>query len=665
MLEALQTGPLRLDADEVRALTHEGFVVTERKTYASFADAWLSIYQADLPLFVSADALLHALHRSYDAILASLEREVLGVRLDALLRGMRARLAGPEGAALSAVVRADVDVVTTVALRLLENAPAPPVIASNEPVVAALVEKAQSAAGTDTTPLFGRARDVDWSQFRPRGHYAQRGSVVLGVGVPPVSLADYFRASMWLGRTDARLTISEPDGPPRLDRRALEDAFGVRAVMGEPEMGAWRALDTTMAALVGERDAAAPPDLDALARDLSAGSERERSKIPNARILEVLVAGHYGEQRILSQIVLADSLHPGRIGRAFLLVGQRYTPDAHALSELTADRVAHRLMPDPLDVAYTVLGDDAAKPLLAGDIKRFVQPPAFESALAKARARVDAVGPNFWRSSLYTSWLDALRALSHAPAPSLWPAVSPAPWGRRILSSQLASWAELRHDTLLYAKQSYTSGFLCSFPDARVDPYPEFYDALERLGRKGQNLAQSLDFGNAIGTRSRVVAYFDHFADVAHRLSAIARAQQSGQPLTSSDLAWINGAISQDPPAPSCGPPPRIVRGWFVDLYFNHDALLFAPTIADVHTQPTDEVGTPVGKVLHVGTGRPRLVVLNAGDSHHVRPYFGAVSMFAQAVYGNLTRVSDQDWLRAHEQQNAEDVPWMRDLVVH
>jgi hypothetical protein len=664
MLERLQAGPLRLDADEQRTLARNGFVVTERKTYPTFADAWLSVYKADLPLFVSADALLHALHRSYDAVLASVEREVLGARLDTLLRGMHARLAGVEGAALSAPVRADVDVVTTVALRLLENTPAPPVVASNEPLIAAIVEKAQTAAGDDSAVLFGRARPVDWSQFRPRGHYTQGGRVVLGNGVPPVSLADYFRASMWLGRIDARLTISPLHGPLLLDRRALEDAYGVRAVMGEPEMEAWRALDTTMAALVGDRDAAAPPDLDALARDLGAAGERERSKIPDARILQALLDGHYGEQRIRSQIVLEDPSHPGRIDRAFLLLGQRYTPDAHALSDLTADRVAHRLMPDPLDVAYTVLGNDDAKPLLAPDIARFVRSPALEPALAMDRARFDAAGPQLWQSSLYTSWVDALRALSHAPSPSLWPAVSPAPWGRRILSSQLASWAELRHDTLLYAKQSYTSSFVCSYPDARVDPYPGFYDALERLGRKGQDLARSLDFGRAVALQNRVSAYFDHLADVAHRLGAMARAQQSGEPLAGTDLAWINGAITEDPPVPSCGPPPRIVHGWFIDLYFNHDALTFAPTIADVHTQPTDEAGTPVGNVLHVGTGRPRLVVVNAGDPHHVRPYVGAVSMFAEAVFGNFTRLTDEEWLRLHGLQNAEDVPWMRDVVV-
>ena len=132
------------------------------------------------------------------------------------------------------------------------------------------------------------------------------------------------------------------------------------------------------------------------------------------------------------------------------------------------------------------------------------------------------------------------------------------------------------------------------------------------------------------------------------------------------DLAFVNSAISEDPPHPGgCGAPPRVVHGWFVDLYFDKDPLAFAPAIADVHTQPQGPGGTPVGNVLHVGTGQPRLVVVNGGDRAHVRPYVGAVSTFAQTVVGNFQRYTDEEWLRQVWQKNPDDVPWMRDVVVH
>ena len=49
----------------------------------------------------------------------------------------------------------------------------------------------------------------------------------------------------------------------------------------------------------------------------------------------------------------------------------------------------------------------------------------------------------------------------------------------------------------------------------------------------------------------------------------------------------------------ACGSPPT-VQGWYADLFFNTtQASEFDPTIADVHTQPTEAGGGPAGKVLH------------------------------------------------------------------
>ncbi len=76
-------------------------------------------------------------------------------------------------------------------------------------------------------------------------------------------------------------------------------------------------------------------------------------------------------------------------------------------------------------------------------------------------------------------------------------------WGRRLLSTQLASWAELRHDTLLYAKQSYTGGDTCEFPDAYVDPYPAFYARIAELAQHGVEIVGALDLSSRTAARGR------------------------------------------------------------------------------------------------------------------------------------------------------------------
>jgi len=53
-------------------------------------------------------------------------------------------------------------------------------------------------------------------------------------------------------------------------------------------------------------------------------------------------------------------------------------------------------------------------------------------------------------------------------------------WEEEQLNAALASWTELRHDTILYAKQSYTPVETSLPPSVPgyVEPVPEFYGRL-------------------------------------------------------------------------------------------------------------------------------------------------------------------------------------------
>eukprot|EP01083_Nonionella_stella_P117933 351881_1 len=53
-----------LNEKEQGKLANHGFVVSERLGLGNFTDLYASIYSDDLPVFVSADSILHAWHRS-------------------------------------------------------------------------------------------------------------------------------------------------------------------------------------------------------------------------------------------------------------------------------------------------------------------------------------------------------------------------------------------------------------------------------------------------------------------------------------------------------------------------------------------------------------------------------------------------------------------------
>ena len=65
-------------------------MVSERLKSYSWAEAFINIYNNDLPLFISSDFVLGTLHNSYDAILQTLEWQFLEPNLIELLDAMYA-----------------------------------------------------------------------------------------------------------------------------------------------------------------------------------------------------------------------------------------------------------------------------------------------------------------------------------------------------------------------------------------------------------------------------------------------------------------------------------------------------------------------------------------------------------------------------------------------
>jgi len=108
-------------------------------------------------------------------------------------------------------------------------------------------------------------------------------------------------------------------------------------------------------------------------------------------------------------------------------------------------------------------------------------------------------------------------------------------WQDKELQTALASWAELRHDTILYAKQSYTPWLSIPPPVVGyVEPVPEFYVrmlALTRMTREGLSQLDALSEEE----RSRL----ERLESVLERLTQIARDELENKELDESDYEFI------------------------------------------------------------------------------------------------------------------------------
>jgi hypothetical protein len=146
-----------------------------------------------------------------------------------------------------------------------------------------------------------------------------------------------------------------------------------------------------------------------------------------------------------------------------------------------------RTMPRGLDVMALLGSSRASKHLSTMGDSSYEKYADLTQALEEEFA---AFTPDEWHRNLYWTWLDALKPLL-VEFPEGYPTfMRTEAWQDKELEASLASWTELRHDTILYAKQSYTmEGAGAPVPPEEkpvvgyVEPVPQFYSRLLALTR--------------------------------------------------------------------------------------------------------------------------------------------------------------------------------------
>jgi hypothetical protein len=209
------------------------------------------------------------------------------------------------------------------------------------------------------------------------------------------------------------------------------------------------------------------------------------------------------------------------------------------------------------------------------------------------------------------------------------------------MNTQLASWTELRHDNLLYAKQSYTGGGTCSFPRTYVEPVPDFYRALAEFASEAAVAFSVLPAGLDIA--GYIPPFFQNMQRTMGKLAVIADKELSGTPFSAEEVEFLADVLYFDE-----GCEGTEHTGWYRDLFFSWDGTSPGKEdllIADVHTQPTDAEGAMVGHVLHVATGSPEIGVFVAVPPGLPPTAFaGPVAAYHEYVTMNFERLTDEEW---------------------
>jgi hypothetical protein len=373
--------------------------------------------------------------------------------------------------------------------------------------------------------------------------------------------------------------------------------------------------------------------------------------------LDTLSNQAFAYQLILSQILYTNPMNPDSIrpASAFLMFGQRFVIDSYVTASVVFDRIKYlgvkicRLYPSTLDVLFS-LGNSASAQLLIDELNEY----HYSMNLAALRYLIDHYNPDFWASSIYNYWLNSLRELNPPTNRDHLPAfMQTAAFWQEKMNTQLASWTELRHDNLLYAKQSYTGGTICFYPFSFVEPFPEFYSNLKDLCTEASAYFTSLNFPDPI-RKSMIINYFNRFTGIADTLQIICEKELAGIQFSQDEINFLQCMIY------STGQSGIAFDGWYPNLFYDdpfkgemgYEGLMESDHIvADIHTTPTDCGGGFIGAISHVGTGNINLgVFITKNHQGNLTAFVGPVMSYYEFRTMNFLRLTDDEWASTYLQ---------------
>ena len=632
-----------LPSDVSQMIGSNGFAIIPQSEYSQIHEILEQNDELEIPSFVTSDAVLHAYHVLYDLALREVEVvsfwDLLGNLTDALLDTSFSQYeAAPEGRWKDAALRNLM--YFTVANKLLDNdTMIPPTYpAEVEPAVDNVLQLID--AHSEMTSDWFMNYEEDFTQFVPRGHYTRSEQ-----------LEKYFQAMMWFGRVSFRL---QPELPPTPNEKGMNNTAqailislalteNVPGLPGTPSgLDVWDALYEPTAFFVGSADDLVPSEYLTIIQNIY-GSEVQMPDLDNDMLLEQFIddALALREPLILGHPVYVDKTMSQTIGLRFM--GQRYIPDSYILGQLVYKYVGTagdpRDMPKGLDV-MAALGSDRAWELL-DDEKDYTN---YVSQMEMLWNMVGNITESEWTHNLYYLWLYYLLPLLSDPGDGYPVFMQSEAWVDKQLSTALASWTELRHDTILYAKQSYT--WLRGLPEpvkGYVEPVPSLY---ARLASLCQMMITGLDSRALLSTlmQEKLQKLHDFLLD----LQTISIKELEGTALSDDEYELIqnSGGILGDIVALPTG----------VDYISNADDDM--AVIADVHTDPNAE------EVLEEAVGNPMVILVAVQIDGQVVLTRGAVFSYYEFTWPMDDRLTDESWQDILAQGEAPPLPaWTESFV--
>lgn len=638
-------------------------------------DVYIQAKKKNQPIFVTTDAVLHTCHIFFDYLLRILEIERLYGHVTELTDEMLSlslnqyEQAQEEDVKEAAKLNAG---FFSVAKKILVPGFEPGLELAG--LIDTELRRIEAHKGLEFRALLSYVENPsvfdtpyayeDFSQYVPRGHYTRNET-----------FQKYFKVMMWYGRIDFKLKPGKKDQAVRHGRKmTLQAILMADALMGNKKAyDTWRAIYEPTVYFVGRTDDLSVDDYVKLIPEVF-GKEGPVDRYGDEEKLSAFISEAFDLRppRILSGAAFVEDGEFGSATKGFRFMGQRFIPDSFMFQELVygkkGDKVILkyegkgkpftmevvpaagpvRAFPRGLDV-MAVLGSERALAILEqeGDTEY----TDYHDQLNKLKREFSAMGPDEWKQNLYWRWLHGLLPLlediREEPVPRF---MKNELWMDKEIQTSLGSWTELRHDTILYAKQSYTMLTRALPPQPEltygyVEPYPETYRRIrEMMADMRTNMADLEVFVPGIPEKIRA------FEEILGRLADLSDKELGGMELDRHDyeLIWnIGVALSSLKQFP---------REIMEKITSGTDERM--DIIADVHT----DLNT--NQVLEEGVGSPFDIYVIVEDTMGYRVCRGAVFSYYEFKHPLDDRLTDEKWQEmGKEGRRPDQPPWTRTFI--
>ena len=654
-----------------KLLVENGFVVTPGYKNEMY-DIYTECKKKGEPIFVTTDAILHTSHIFFDYLLRILEIESLydtAVELtDKMLDLSTQQYNEAKDPEVKEAARLNIGFF---AVAKKQFDPEYEVSFNLENIVKKEIENIKAHQGFRFRELLTYVKEhslmktpyayEDYSQYVPRGHYTRNEK-----------FKRYFNALMWYGRVDFKLKPGKKEPAITHGKKMTLQALLMTDVLLRDEKAyrLWRKLYEPIVYFVGKTDDLYADDYIKLIKEIfpSEGTvdkynDRERL---NSFIEEAM---KLRPPKILSGAAVSGNGDISTSTKGFRFMGQRFIPDSYMFQQLvfgvkrmtykggrrpfTMEIIPYvgpvRAFPRGLDI-LAVLGSKRALEILEkeGDTEY----EDYYEQLDKLKKEFALKKEKEWKQNLYWRWLYSLLPLleENENKEGIPEFMQNTAWVDKEIQTTLASWAELRHDTILYAKQSYTAipksiAIPPKFTYGYVEPYPEVYGRIKEMMHDIRNNLNALEI-----TPEGVSEKISAFEDLLAKLKIISEKELAQKPLTKEEyeLIWNIGTMLSSLKSF----PEEIMEkiGSSTDEKID--------LVADVHTDPNTK------QVLEEGVGSPFNIWVIIKDSKGKRLCHGAVFSYYEFKQPMSNRLTDEKWQEMQRENRRPPQPTWTDSFI-